>query len=178
MSLIIWEAFFFDRCLMKRYSSTQDTRWSLNPPFITWWRRSGDNSSWISARGKSFVKGWNESQPSIDQKQIITYNNISNNTVVIPQYCRIEWTNHAISPLFCPTKCGAIEIVKHSSASKSLWGRVGKQKSGIPWTPVIDNACKQDLLWIISYVWSKTIHNMPIMSIWAFPYLRWSHSWA
>lgn len=44
-------------CVIFRYLCTQATRWSLNAPLINWCRMSGDMSAWISALGKSFVKG-------------------------------------------------------------------------------------------------------------------------
>ena len=46
--------------VLTRYSSTQVTRWSLNVPLISWCRMSGAISSWMSALGKSFVKGWKD----------------------------------------------------------------------------------------------------------------------
>ena len=39
-------------CSNKRYSSIQVTKWSLNVPLMSWWRRSGARSSWMSAQGK------------------------------------------------------------------------------------------------------------------------------
>ena len=53
-------------CSSNKYSFTHITMWSLNVPLITWWRRSGDNSSWISARGKSEVNGCNSISESFD----------------------------------------------------------------------------------------------------------------
>lgn len=41
-----------------RYFSTQETRWSLKVPLMSWWRMSGVISEWMSAREKSFVKGY------------------------------------------------------------------------------------------------------------------------
>ena len=41
------------------YCWTHSTMWSLNVPFMSWCKRSGVRSSWISARGKPCVNGWN-----------------------------------------------------------------------------------------------------------------------
>ncbi len=41
-----------------RQSMIQATRWSLKVPLITWWRRSPDISSQMSARGNPSVKGY------------------------------------------------------------------------------------------------------------------------
>lgn len=56
MSSIIASAIAFGLCKVM-YFCTHSTKWSLNVPLISWWSRSGANSSWISARLKSFVKG-------------------------------------------------------------------------------------------------------------------------
>ena len=45
-------------CSSMKYSPTQVTKWSLKVPLINWWRISGVIISWMSARGKSFVKGY------------------------------------------------------------------------------------------------------------------------
>ena len=45
-------------CSSSKNSLIQVMRWSLNVPLISWCRRSGVISSWISAHGKSEVKGY------------------------------------------------------------------------------------------------------------------------
>jgi len=57
MSLIISSARLVP-CTALRYFATQLTRWSLKAPLMSWWRRSNDSNSWISARRKSFVNGY------------------------------------------------------------------------------------------------------------------------
>lgn len=51
ISVIICRA-LLSPCVICKYSLTHATRWSLKTPFISWWRRSGASSSWMSARGK------------------------------------------------------------------------------------------------------------------------------
>lgn len=48
---------FASPCTIYKYSLTQATIWSLKVPLMTWCRRSGERSSWMSARGKFCVKG-------------------------------------------------------------------------------------------------------------------------
>ena len=45
-------------CIKTRYFLTQVTRWSLKTPLMSWCSRSGEIILWISAWGKSFVKGY------------------------------------------------------------------------------------------------------------------------
>ena len=47
----------FSLCRAWMYSFTQVTTWSLNAPLISWCKMSGESSSWMSALGKSLVKG-------------------------------------------------------------------------------------------------------------------------
>jgi hypothetical protein len=57
MSLIISSAHLVP-CTALRYFATQSTRWFLKAPLMSWWRRSNDSNSWISARRKSFVNSY------------------------------------------------------------------------------------------------------------------------
>ena len=68
-------------CEALRYSSTQVTRWSLNVPLINWCSISGEISSWISARGKSLVKGWKKRKSE----------KINLNTTSARDCHRLEW---------------------------------------------------------------------------------------
>ena len=67
------------------YSVTHVTMWSLNVPLITWWRRSGDKSSWISARGNPYVKGCGYNFNSKFRKNKETHHYIRNYSIVIPK---------------------------------------------------------------------------------------------
>ena len=67
------------------YSVTHVTMWSLNVPLITWWRRSGDKSSWISARGNPYVKGCGYNFNSRFRKNKETHHYIGNYSIVIPK---------------------------------------------------------------------------------------------
>ncbi len=56
-----------------RYWPTQETRWSLNVPLISWWSKSGDRSSCMSAWGKPWVKGCSKKSPKMHE--LPHYNN-------------------------------------------------------------------------------------------------------
>ena len=57
MSSRIWFAHACP-CVFMMYLPTQETRWSLKVPLISWWSKSGAINWWISARGKSFVNDY------------------------------------------------------------------------------------------------------------------------
>ena len=74
-------------CVSLRYSSTHVMRWSLNVPLMTWWRRSGERSSYISARGKLVVKGWSSYGQDVgeDRQWLVTHLETRDETIVEPQ---------------------------------------------------------------------------------------------
>ena len=67
------------------YSVTNVTMWSLNVPLITWWRRSGDKSSWIFACRNPYVKGCGYKFNSKFRKNKEMHHYIRNYSIVIPK---------------------------------------------------------------------------------------------
>lgn len=144
-------------CSIARYSPTHVTRWSLNVPLINWCKISGDSISWISARGKSYVKGCNHI--------VWMYNPIELkiDTIYLPQH-RHQFRTHpkeCLDQRWPVTHRSACVFSDHPVHQDQLKGQYTFPKliSLCPWllaksfyslwTPILYDPRKQYLFWIV-----------------------------
>lgn len=148
----------------------------------------------MSARGKSFVKGYVKGKyMGYIIKNIGTYNNLSMYTIFfIYGFSIICFDKHVCQFACLPPRSTGIEVFLRGHASirqvsvTTHNGRVKTERASQPantsagtrntlhrqkesehslWTPSTHNPSKKDLLRIISYVRTQTIQRMSIMSI-------------
>ena len=159
-------------CICTRYFQINSTRWSLKVPLITWCSKSSDIISWISAHGKSFVKGYNENNYNSSLECIyMTYHNVIVNSVLIPQHIRWKRVAQQVCEGMCsPATDSSIKIICICSTSSKLVRCTvytmllvaGKLSWWIEYslcTPSLNYPSKDDLLRIIGNEGPKVIDD-------------------
>ena len=76
-----------------RYSLTHAMMWSLKLPLMTWWSKSGNKRSWISAHGKCCMNGWYAIRDRSNFSMHVTYFDIGMDTKFFPENTWIETFN-------------------------------------------------------------------------------------
>ena len=156
--------------------------WSLNVPLITWCSKLGDKSSWMLAPWKVHCEG------------LICIQ--SQNSTLMRQIAYAPWHPHEYqipsikfqdrnTRLVIWSSCVIIDVIPVHQDYLALhhiyhtqW--VGCQEVAKDWnilqTPILDNSCKEDLLRVVSNVWSEAIDGTAPVTV-RTPYeLRSCHS--
>lgn len=157
-----------------RYSLTHVTRWSLKTPLMSWCKRSGNNSSWMSACGNPSVNSYRAGSEQKHNLRKMTQTTTS---------ARIPYSSHnipgskflirkSVFSWVCWWEPGALRLVGLAShlpiiIVRSL-AQLIKDVKYILWTPIWDCSRKPNLLWVISNVWSKTEDCTMEVTIWTF----------
>lgn len=100
-----------------RYSLTHVMIWSLKVPLMTWWSKSGDKSSWISAHGKYCVNGWYTIRDRSNLSMHVTYFDISTDTKFFPENTWIKTFDQESCLMWPPTWSQYIQVFRLGFAS-------------------------------------------------------------
>lgn len=127
-----------------RYFSTQETRWSLKVPLMSWWRMSGVIRWWMSARGKSFVKGYlldvssrnqlnNEKRTTISPTRPYSSQRTPNSSSLTSSSV---WSRDRRPPPPSRSFWWAVHLI----TTRLAWGKALLYNKNLLWTPSLNNA--------------------------------------